>query len=54
MALSAGSSAINTGNDATCASADQRGVTRPQGANCDMGAYEWVYSYQIYLPLVTR
>ena len=35
-----GSSAINTGNDATCAAADQRGVTRPQGAHCDIGAFE--------------
>jgi hypothetical protein len=55
MALSAGSSAIDTGNDATCASTDQRGVARPQGAHCDMGAYEWVdYAYWIYLPLVIR
>jgi hypothetical protein len=55
MALNVGSSAIDTGNDATCASTDQRGVTRPQGAHCDMGAYEWVdYAYQIYLPLVIR
>jgi hypothetical protein len=38
--LLAGSSAINTGNDATCAAADQRGVPRPQGAHCDIGAYE--------------
>ncbi len=55
MALSAGSSAIDTGNDATCASTDQRGVARPQGAHCDMGAYEWIdYPYQIYLPLVAH
>ncbi len=55
IALGMGSSAIDTGNDATCASTDQRGVTRPQGAHCDMGAYEWVnYTHQIYLPLVFR
>jgi len=42
MALGAGSSAIDTGNDVTCASTDQRSVTRPQGAHCDIGAYEWV------------
>jgi hypothetical protein len=40
--LLAGSSAIDTGNDETCASTgdDQRGVTRPQRAHCDIGAYE--------------
>ncbi len=38
--LLAGSSAIDTGNDATCAEMDQRGVTRPQGLHCDIGAYE--------------
>ena len=38
--LLAGSSAINTGNDATCAATDQRGVARPQGAHCDIGAFE--------------
>ena len=38
-----GSSAINAGNDATCAATDQRGVTRPLGAHCDMGSYEYPY-----------
>jgi len=36
-----GSSAIDTGNDETCAATDQRGVTRPQGAHCDIGSYEY-------------
>jgi hypothetical protein len=36
-----GSSAINTGNDAVCPATDQRGVTRPQGSHCDIGAYEY-------------
>ena len=40
--LLAGSSAIDAGNDSACASTDQRGVTRPQGAHCDIGAYEYV------------
>jgi hypothetical protein len=40
MALLAGSPAIDTGNDATCPATDQRGVTRPQGSHCDIGAYE--------------
>jgi predicted outer membrane repeat protein len=43
MALGIGSPAINTGNNATCATTDQRGVPRPQpaGGTCDMGAYEY-------------
>ena len=35
-----GSPAIDGGDDAACAATDQRGVTRPQGAACDIGAYE--------------
>jgi hypothetical protein len=34
------SPAIDAGNDSTCMSVDQRGVARPQGASCDIGAYE--------------
>jgi hypothetical protein len=40
MALLAGSPAINAGNDITCEAVDQRGVIRPQGSHCDIGAYE--------------
>jgi CSLREA domain-containing protein len=40
MALGSGSPAIDAGNNATCAATDQRGVTRPQGLYCDLGAYE--------------
>jgi CSLREA domain-containing protein len=47
-----GSSAIDTGNDTVCAAAvdspnygaggyDQRGVKRPQGPHCDIGAFEY-------------
>jgi len=41
------SSAIDTGDDTTCATApvsglDQRGITRPQGLHCDIGALERV------------
>lgn len=40
FALLPGSAAIDAGNGATCAAADARGITRPQGAGCDMGAFE--------------
>lgn len=40
MALLAGSSAIDAGDDGSCPLTDQRGVTRPQGPHCDIGAYE--------------
>lgn len=40
IALLTGSAAVNAGNDATCRSHDQRGLLRPQGAHCDIGAYE--------------
>jgi hypothetical protein len=39
MALDADSPAVDAG-DANCPDTDQRGVTRPQGAACDLGAYE--------------
>jgi len=41
MAIGVGSSAIDTGNNATCASVDQRNVARPIGTACDIGAYEF-------------
>lgn len=37
-----GSSAIDTGNDASCPATDQRGIMRPQGLHCDIGAFEYV------------
>ncbi|GAB4458698.1 MAG: hypothetical protein Kow0070_12700 [Anaerolineales bacterium] len=40
VALGAGSSAQDAGNNSVCATSDQRGVTRPQGLVCDIGAYE--------------
>jgi peptide/nickel transport system substrate-binding protein len=48
MALQLGSPAIDTGDDATCSAVpvnglDQRGVNRPQGAHCDIGAFEYEY-----------
>jgi parallel beta helix pectate lyase-like protein/S-layer family protein/polymorphic membrane protein len=46
MALLPASPAINVGNDASCPSADQRGVTRPQGSHCDIGAYEKTATFE--------
>jgi cysteine-rich repeat protein/predicted outer membrane repeat protein len=40
MALGEGSPAKDAGNNSTCAMTDQRGIKRPQGLACDMGAYE--------------
>ena len=41
LALLPGSPAINIADDASCPAADQRGISRPQGAHCDLGAYEF-------------
>ena len=41
MTLLAGSPAINAGINAGCPATDQRGVTRPQGSVCDIGAFEF-------------
>jgi predicted outer membrane repeat protein len=40
MALGPGSAAIDAALAALCPATDQRGVARPQGAGCDIGAYE--------------
>jgi len=40
-ALLPGSPAIDAGDNANCGGEDQRGVPRPQGAACDIGAYEF-------------
>ena len=40
MALLAGSPAIDAGDIERCAVTDQRGVARPQGETCDIGAFE--------------
>ena len=39
-ALLPGSPAIGAGDDASCPDTDQRGVARPQGTACDIGALE--------------
>jgi CSLREA domain-containing protein len=40
IALLTGSAAIDGGDDASCPATDQRGVLRPQGVHCDIGAFE--------------
>jgi len=61
--LNPGSAAIDTGVNAACPLADQRGVARPQDGNgdsaaiCDVGSYEyWLFTPTnwLYLPLVRR
>ena len=47
--LQVGSSAIDTGDDANCPSTDQRGVSRPQGNHCDIGAYEYEFQMSPFL-----
>ncbi|MEZ4709847.1 MAG: family 16 glycosylhydrolase [Caldilineaceae bacterium] len=39
-ALLPGSPAIDAADNGACPATDQRGVARPQGAGCDIGAYE--------------
>ncbi len=39
-ALLPGSAAVDNAVDANCPATDQRGVARPQGAACDIGAFE--------------
>jgi hypothetical protein len=60
-ALLVGSPAIDNGNPgspdglgAHCAPSDERGVTRPQGAHCDIGAFEGTVYPPIYLPLIMK
>ncbi|MCZ7624560.1 MAG: hypothetical protein M5R38_00810 [Candidatus Methylomirabilis sp.] len=40
-ALLPGSPAIDAGTISGCPSTDQRGITRPQGGTCDIGAFEF-------------
>ena len=54
MALLTGSPAIDAGLDSVCAAApvnnkDQRGVTRPKGTHCDIGAFEYIDPTQVSL-----
>ncbi len=39
--LASGSPAIDAGDDAQCPAVDERGIPRPVGAHCDIGAFEF-------------
>ncbi len=54
MALLIGSPGIDAGHDASCESTDQRGVDRPVGAHCDIGAFEVEYPNLVFLPAIKR
>jgi len=41
LTLQSGSPAIDAGYDPTCPATDLKGVSRPQGAHCDIGAVEF-------------
>jgi hypothetical protein len=47
MALLAGSPAIDHGFSIYCPARDQRGITRPFGGNCDIGAFESAPPYSV-------
>jgi predicted outer membrane repeat protein len=52
-ALVAGSPALDAIPKELCAATeDQRGTKRPSGSGCDIGAFELISSYEIFLPLV--
>lgn len=53
-ALLTGSPAIDAGDPSNCPATDQRGVRRPQGSACDIGAYERASEIQKFLPLIQR
>lgn len=42
MAIDTTSPAYDAGDDDSCESADQRGVSRPRSLHCDIGAYEYI------------
>jgi hypothetical protein len=52
-ALLPGSPAFDTGPNTGCPATDQRGITRPQGIRCDIGAFER-FVLTVFLPLVER
>lgn len=55
LPLLLGSPAIDTGTNEGCPATDQRGVARPYGTNCDVGAYEYDRAtYTWHMPILRR
>jgi len=52
-ALLFGSPAIDAGTNTDCPATDERGVARPYGTQCDIGAYEYNF-FNIFLPLTLK
>lgn len=50
-ALLPGNLAINAGSPDSCLAVDQRGMARPQGGRCDIGAFEALFSF---MPVIAR
>ena len=48
QALQEGSPAINTADAAACPATDQRGVPRPLGTGCDIGAFEYGFGETLF------
>lgn len=58
IALPVGSAAIDAGNDGVCSAdpvngIDQRGIIRPRGPQCDIGAYEYSSAAAVTVPTLT-
>ncbi|MFO1464448.1 MAG: choice-of-anchor Q domain-containing protein [bacterium] len=53
MALATTSPAIDKGDNDTCETTDQRGVSRPQQSACDIGAFEYAPIIPIPTPTAT-
>ena len=52
-ALLPGSPAMEMADPDACPTKDQRGIGRPQGKECDIGAYEFEYTYN-FIPLFSK
>lgn len=48
VALGPGSAAIDAASSLTCPATDQRGIARPQGTGCDVGAFELAAPSVVY------
>jgi hypothetical protein len=53
-AIDAGHPPACTNGNGTAITTDQRGFARPNGAQCDIGAFEYYTVYSAFLPLIRR